>query len=325
MRPGGVCNAASDAYACIMSTRVLTVQSHVVRGYVGNKAAVFPLQLLGIEVDAINSVQFSNHTGYKSFRGERLDGDQLRALLDGLSANSLVDGQYSHLLTGYIGSLSFLQAVAHVASTLRAGNPDLQYVCDPVLGDGGKLYVPEQLVEAYKTDVIPLANIVTPNQFEASLLTGIPVVSLADALAACDKLHAMGPHTVVITSMDVPDDNGAALTLVGSTALPQAPGMPSKFTLRVPKRPGYFTGTGDLTAALLLARFAQTPDALASAAELAIASVQGVIAQTAEAAAQPGAPAPPAGIELRLVAGAGHITQPRVVHRATDASVSASM
>ena len=249
-------------------------------------------------------------------RGERLDGSQLLSLLEGLTENGLVEGAYSHLLTGYIGSLSFLQSVAQVASTLRAGNPGLVYVCDPVLGDAGKLYVPPELVEAYVTHIVPLANVVTPNQFEASLLTGREVSTLGEAIAACDALHALGPSTVVITSMDLPDDDGSHLTLVGSTTMPQAAGRPQRFTLRVPKLPGYFTGTGDLTAALLLARFAQQPDCLASACELAVASVQGVISGTAAATALPGAPGPPAGMELRLVGNAGHITAPEVVHKA---------
>ena len=118
--------------------RVLSIQSHVVHGHVGNKSAVFPLQLLGFEVDPINSVQFSNHTGYsKGFRGQVLQGDQLWELVEGLDANELLS--YTHLLTGYIGSKSFLETVLRVLRRLREVNPDLIYVCDPVLGDNGKL------------------------------------------------------------------------------------------------------------------------------------------------------------------------------------------
>ena len=118
--------------------RVLSIQSHVVHGHVGNKSAVFPLQLLGFEVDPINSVQFSNHTGYSNgFRGQVLQGDQLWELVEGLDANELLS--YTHLLTGYIGSKSFLETVLRVLRRLREVNPDLIYVCDPVLGDNGKL------------------------------------------------------------------------------------------------------------------------------------------------------------------------------------------
>ena len=144
--------------------RVLSIQSHVVHGYVGNKSAVFPLQLLGVEVDPVNSVQFCNHTGYAAgVRGDVLQGDQLRALVDGLGANGLLSG-YTHLLTGYIGSPSFLRAVVDALVAMRAANaPEtVAYFCDPVLGDGGRLYVPEALVEIYRDEVVPLATVRTP-------------------------------------------------------------------------------------------------------------------------------------------------------------------
>lgn len=135
--------AAEDSGA-----RVLSIQSHVVQGYVGNKSAVFPLQLLGMDVDIINSVQFSNHTGYKVFKGKRLDGADLHELLDGMETNNLLRDAHSHLLTGYIGSVSLLDAIVRVYKRLRAAHSDpskLLYVCDPVMGDLGKLYVPLEL------------------------------------------------------------------------------------------------------------------------------------------------------------------------------------
>eukprot|EP01051_Picozoa_sp_SAG22_P032396 SAG22_NODE_13642_length_399_cov_1.373333_1_plen_117_part_10 len=108
--------------------------------------AVFPLQLLGMEVDPVNSVQFSNHTGYKNgWTGKCLEGDDLLSLVEGLEKNGLLQG-YTHLLTGYIGSASFAKTITKVLAKLRAANPDLIYVCDPVMGDEGRLYVPEELV-----------------------------------------------------------------------------------------------------------------------------------------------------------------------------------
>ena len=139
--------------------RVLSIQSHVVSGYVGNKSATFPLQLLGFEVsrerdlflprlllsqvDAINSVQFSNHTGYHAgVRGQVLDDAQLQELVDGLDANNI--NHYSHIINGYIGSKSFLTKLGEVVSHLKSVNPSLIYVCDPVMGDTGPgLYVPK--------------------------------------------------------------------------------------------------------------------------------------------------------------------------------------
>jgi len=145
--------AAAAAAAATPTPRVLSIQSHTVHGYVGNKAAVFPLQLLGFEVDPVNSVQFSNHTGYAAgWTGEVLQGAQLNALVDGLESNALLAG-YSHMLTGYIGSASFLSAVLKTLGRVRAASPGVSFLCDPVMGDHGKLYVPEELVQIYREQV----------------------------------------------------------------------------------------------------------------------------------------------------------------------------
>ena len=139
---------------------------------VGNKAAVFPLQLLGFDVDIINSVQFSNHTGYPfGWEGDVLDGTKLGQLIDGMERNGLLssnaddgssdecDGRIGNILTGYIGSESFLSAVVKVVQKLKGLNPKCRYICDPVLGDMGRFYVPKELVHIYKRDVLPLVSI----------------------------------------------------------------------------------------------------------------------------------------------------------------------
>ena len=129
--------------------RVLSIQSHVVHGYVGNKSATFPLQLLGFDVDPVNSVHFSNHTGYPGgFAGDVLKGEQLWALYEGLKKNGLARA-YTHVLTGYIGAVDFLRTVVRLVRDIRAQKPDsnVPYYCDPVLGDNGKCYVPQALIE----------------------------------------------------------------------------------------------------------------------------------------------------------------------------------
>lgn len=293
------------------SHRVLSIQSHVVHGYVGNKAAVLPLQLLNFEVDAINSVQFSNNTGYPSWKGTVMSGEQLLEVLDGLEANGLLAG-YSHLLTGYIGSVSLLRAIVQVAERLRRYNPGLVYVCDPVMGDEGRLYCRPEMPEAFRTDIIPLASVLTPNQFEAELLTGLRIASEAEALAACAALHARGPHTVVITSSDLPG-HASSVTVVASTTRAQEAGAPQRLRLRVPRLQAYFTGTGDLLSALLLGWMSRHPANLKLAVELAVAGLQGVLRDTAAHAADMlaagssgcGGQPPPAALararELRLV------------------------
>ena len=233
--------------------RVLSLQSHVVHGYVGNKSAVFPLQLLGFDVDIVNTVQFSNHTGYASFTGEKLDGDQLCNLMDGLDANDLMSS-YTHLLTGYAGTKSFVEAIVKVATRLKSKNPDLVYVCDPVLGDNNKLYVPKELVKVYSEDVVPLANVLLPNQFEAELLSGIKIECEKDALKVCETLHDRGPSIIVITSLSLKDDDddddneGEILMLLSHREKDSR----HAYIVRVPRLDSYFTGTGDLTAALML-------------------------------------------------------------------------
>ncbi|KAK2570794.1 Pyridoxal kinase [Acropora cervicornis] len=121
----------------IETCRVLSIQSHVVSGYVGNDSATFPLQVLGFEVDTINSVQLSNHTGYEHIKGQVLDAKELKVLFEGLKLNNI--HFYSHLLT----------------------------VCDPVMGDAGQFYVPEELMPVYRDQILPQVDIITPNQFEA--------------------------------------------------------------------------------------------------------------------------------------------------------------
>lgn len=253
--------------------RVLSIQSHTVQGYVGNKAAVFPLQLLGFDVDPINSVQFSNHTGYPTVRGQVLNGEQLWTLIEGLEANDLL--VYTHLLTGYIGSVSFLETILRVVEKLRSVNPDMIYVCDPVLGDDGDFYVPSELVPVYREKVIPVASMLTPNQFEAEKLTGFSISSEAEALSACNALHYAGPPKVVITSMELE----GMLFLVGSHEKIKGQ-PPEQFKVIMPKIPAYFTGTGDLMTALLLGWSKKYPDEFWKAAELAVASLQAVLHRT---------------------------------------------
>ena len=266
---------------------VLSIQSHVVHGYVGNRSAVFPLQLLGLEVDVINTVHFSNHTGYPTVRGPIMDGATLLDVVGGLEANGLL--RYSHMLTGYIGSESVLDAIVGVLAKIKAANPSgrVSYVCDPVLGDNGRLYTRPELVALYRERVVPLADLVTPNHFELELLTGLEVRTERDAIDAVSRLHSMGPATVVVTTLDLgskADDIASHVEVIASTTLPQDADQPRQFKLRVPRLRGesaHFTGSGDLTAALLLAWCDRMPGRLLEAVDRAMASVFTVLEATA--------------------------------------------
>ncbi|XP_034672930.1 pyridoxal kinase isoform X4 [Vitis riparia] len=311
--------------------RVLSIQSHTVQGYVGNKSAVFPLQLLGYDVDPINSVQFSNHTGYPTFKGQVLNGQQLGDLIAGLEENNLL--YYTHLLTGYIGSVSFLNAVLEVVHKLRSVNPKLTYVCDPVMGDDGKLYVPTELVAIYREKVVPVASMLTPNQFEAELLTGFRscmlqearhvmscgrIVAEKDGREACNILHASGPSKVVITSINMEGN----LLLIGSHQKEKGH-SPDQFKIVMPKIPAYFTGTGDLMTALLLGwsnvmllNSIKYPDNLDKAAELAVSSLQALLQRTLADYVKAGFAPQSSSLEIRLVQSQDDIRHPEVKYKA---------
>ncbi|KAJ3339078.1 hypothetical protein HDU93_008664 [Gonapodya sp. JEL0774] len=295
--------------------RILSIQSHVVSGYVGNRAATFPLQLLGFEVDVLNTVQLSNHTGYGQWKGDRYTPEQVASLFAGLELNGLTKG-YTHLLTGYLGVPGNGPAIVEILQKLRVTNPNLHFVLDPVMGDEGKLYVPQEMVTLYREQLAPLASLVTPNGFETQLLSQSPdpLTSFPSVLSAIRRIHGLGVPHVVVTSIELsvgvpdlwPSDGTTAsqwLYLIGSTRATLAtarspnhvdsstdttqsssPVNDEVFCLRFPKLDGYFVGTGDLFAGLLSARMdfshAIPSAALRSACELALATTQAVLKVT---------------------------------------------
>ncbi|OMH85988.1 Pyridoxal kinase [Zancudomyces culisetae] len=254
--------------------KVLSVQSHVVSGYVGNRAATFPMQYLGLDVDVINTVQFSNHTQYEGFSGQAFGAQHVLDLFNMVSKNGLHD--YDFLLSGYMGTAENVDAVKEICQRLRENNKKLFFVLDTVLGDYGSLYVPEALIGLYKKVLCPLASLVTPNQFEAELLTDRKIKVLQDAVDVINDLHDIGIPNVVVTSAeleDVHDESLGAevekqLHLIGSQLVVNCKCSGSDcgdckncytrqmFIISFPFLSGYFTGAGDLFCSLLLARIA---------------------------------------------------------------------
>ncbi|CAG9825137.1 unnamed protein product [Phaedon cochleariae] len=292
------------------SPRVLSIQSHVVSGYVGNKSAVFPMQLLGLEVDFINSVQLSTHTGYKNVKGQILSEKDLADLIEGLTLNDI--DFYSHLLTGYIGSKSFLKQVATVVKHLKQKNPNLIYVCDPVLGDNGKLYVPEDLVEVYKTSVLSLADIITPNLFEAELLTDIKITDVDHVWKAIDVLHSKGCNTVIISSAEI-SQNPNSLSVYASSRT----GKVQKLSMELKKIPWNFTGTGDLFAALILSWMHKSSNDLKQSLENTIATLQAILKRTVDSINCGGDQiVTPQQKELKLVQSKDDIERPKITYKA---------
>ncbi|XP_060267260.1 pyridoxal kinase isoform X1 [Ovis aries] len=285
--------------------RVLSIQSHVVRGYVGNRAATFPLQVLGFEVDAVNSVQFSNHTGYSHWKGQVLNSDELQELYDGLKLNHV--NQYDYVLTGYTRDKSFLAMVVDIVQELKQQNPRLVYVCDPVMGDQrngeGAMYVPDDLLPVYREKVVPVADIITPNQFEAELLTGRKIHSQEEALEVMDMLHSMGPDTVVITSSDLLSPRGSDyLMALGSqrTRAPDGSVVTQRIRMEMHKVDAVFVGTGDLFAAMLLAWTHKHPNNLKVACEKTVSAMHHVLQRTIKCAkGRPGRQAGGQGVGQR--------------------------
>ncbi|KAH9941968.1 Ribokinase-like protein [Amylocystis lapponica] len=249
-----------------MPGRVLSIQSHVAFGYVGGKAAVFPLQCLGYDVDVVNTVNFSNHSGYGRFGGSRATAAELSGIFQYMEQNGLLFPD--RLLTGYIPGADAVSAVKELASKLRQKKPELVYLLDPVLGDAGRLYVAPDCVPIYRA-ALPLATIITPNWFEVEVLTEVQLADPASLRRALRVLHDdyHVPH-VVISSIPLrrwlraelpahirlPADAADAdfLLCICSSA---AGAPPDVHVQCVPCLPGYFSGVGDLFSALVLAHF----------------------------------------------------------------------
>ncbi|XP_040588372.1 pyridoxal kinase [Mesocricetus auratus] len=305
--------------------RVLSIQSHVVRGYVGNRAAMFPLQVLGFEVDAVNSVQFSNHAGYAHWKGQVLNSQELHELYEGLKMNSV--NKYDYVLTGYTRDKSFLAMVVDIVRELKQQNSMLMYVCDPVMGDKwngeGSMYVPQDLLPVYRDKVVPVADIITPNQFEAELLSGRKIHSEEEALEVMDMLHCMGPDTVVITSSDLLSPRGTDyLIALGSQRMrkPDGSTVTQRIRMEMRKVDAVFVGTGDLFAAMLLAWTHKHPDNLKAACEKTVSAMQHVLERTircAKAQAGEGQKPSPAQLELRMVQSKKDIEDPEIIVQAT--------
>lgn len=238
---------------------VLSVQSHVVHGYVGNRAGTFPLQLQGWDVDELNTVQLSNHTGYGQTKGMRFTAEQISEQYDGLKA---IDISYDALLTGYVPSAEGVEEVGRIGVDLRKRFPKLLWLLDPVLGDDGRLYVSESVIPVYR-NILKTGSVtlITPNQFEAETLTGIKIKSRQDVLEVLRVLHTeyKAPN-VVLSSVTLPCDDSLEdsqkdlIYSIGSTVSPRD-NAPRPFYYSYPALKSYFTGTGDLFAALAVDRF----------------------------------------------------------------------
>jgi len=253
---------------------ILSIQSHVVYGYVGNRAATFPLQRLGHEVYTINTVQFSNHTGYGKWRGEIFSPEHIAELAQGL-ADLGVLLECQAVLSGYLGKPEIGHEVLRIVQTCRQANPKLTYLCDPVMGDVGRgIFVDSQIPAFIKAHAVPQASILTPNHFEMELLVGHSIQSLEEARLACINLRSHSQQIIVITSFKREDAPPNILEMFLSTL--EGCFLITTPYLDFPKPPN---GTGDLFSALFLGHYLQQNDPV-SALELSASSIYGILAFT---------------------------------------------
>jgi pyridoxine kinase len=279
---------------------ILSIQSHVAYGHVGNSAAVFPLQRMGVEVWPIHTVQFSNHTGYGKWRGRVFDAALIRELVAGIEQRECL-GECDGVLSGYMGEADIGAAILDAVATVKHANPSAKYCCDPVIGDVGRgIFVREGVPAFMKEKAVPAADIITPNQFELDYLAGCESRTLADVLGAVKAVHALGPRAVLVTSLHIDDTPDNAIDLLASDET-------GRFRLRTPKLRLVVNGAGDAIAALFFAHYlgsGKIRDALSNAASATF----GVLTKTAEV----GAP------EIQLVAAQDEIVKPSRVFEAEE-------
>jgi pyridoxine kinase len=280
---------------------ILSIQSHVAYGHVGNSAAVFPLQRLGIEVWPVHTVQFSNHTGYGEWKGRVFDAALIGEVVAGIEQRGVL-GECDGVLSGYMGGADIGGAVLDAVAAVKRANPSARYCCDPVLGDVGRgIFVREGIPEFMKAKAVPAADVITPNQFELDYLSGRASKTLRQARDAVKAVHDLGPRAILVTSLHTDETPEDAIDLLASDAR-------EVFLVRTPRLPLTINGAGDAIAALFFAHYLRSGkiDAALSAAASAI---YGVLAKTAEAGAR----------EIQLVAAQDEIVQPSRVFEAVVA------
>ena len=254
---------------------ILSIQSHVAYGHVGNASAVFPMQRLGVEVWPIHTVQFSNHTGYGSWKGRVFDGPAIEELVDGIAERGVLP-RCDGVLSGYMGSADIGNAILSTVARVREANPQALFCCDPVIGDFGRgVFVRPGIPEFMREQAVPAADIITPNQFELDFLSGLATDTLASVKEAVSAVHLLGPKVVLVTSLEAKETPAGSIDLLA--------GEGGRFwRVRTPKLSLSVNGAGDAIAALFFVHYVRSRQAAAALGEAA-ASVYGLLKRTEEA------------------------------------------
>ena len=261
-----------------MPLTIMSIQSSVAYGHVGNSAAVFPLQRTGVEVWPVNTVHFSNHTGYGSWRGMVLPVDGVAEVILGIEERGVLH-ECDGVLSGYMGDASLGEVILDAFQRVKGANPDAIYCCDPVMGDVGRgFFVRPGIPELLRDRALPVATIITPNQFELEYLSNRPVTNLESALAAVELVMAAGPRVVLVTSLrraDARSDRIEMLAVEENRA----------YVLETPLLPLAVNGAGDMTAALFFVHWLKSRS-IRDALEMTGAAVFAVLEATAKSNAR---------------------------------------
>ncbi|SDH27122.1 pyridoxal kinase PdxY [Microbacterium pygmaeum] len=274
--------------------KILSIQSAVAYGHVGNSAAVFPLQRIGVEVLPVYTVNFSNHTGYGAWRGPMISPDDVRDVITGIGERGVFP-EIDVVLSGYQGGEGIAQVILEAVAQVKAANPAAVYACDPVMGNAKSgCFVAPAIPVLLRDRVIPAADIITPNQFELGYLTGTEPDTLESTLASADAARAMGPSTVLVTSVERPDREAGTIEMLVVTG-------EGAWIVQTPLLPMKANGSGDVTAALFTAHFVSSGDA-ADALARTVSSVYDLLELTYESGER----------ELQLVEAQESYARPRM-------------
>jgi len=271
---------------------ILSIQSSVAYGHVGNSAAVFPFQRLGFSVWPVNTIHFRNHTGYGHWRGPVLSADDVADVVRGIEDRGVLPA-CDAVLSGYLGDTSLGRVVLDAVAKVKEANPRAVYCCDPVMGDTGRGFFVRSGIPGFMHDeAVPAADVITPNQFELEFLTGRTIVTLDDALAAAEGALVLGPGLVLVTSLVRRDVPPGTIEMLAASA-------EGVWLVCTPLLPLSVNGAGDVASALFLAhllRGERTEEALSKTAS----SVYAVLEETHRAHSQ----------EIRLIAAQDAIADP---------------
>lgn len=276
------------------TVNILSIQSSVAYGHVGNSAAVFPLQRIGHEVWPVYTVNFSNHTGYGSWRGPMIPAEEVSAIITGIEERGAL-GEVDAVLSGYQGGSDIADVIIDAVARVKAANPAAVYSCDPVMGNAKSgCHVADTIPPLLRDRVVPAADIISPNQFELGYLTGVAASDLDSTMHAIAAAQEMGPRTVLVTSVERPDRPAGTIEMIAAND-------EGAWIVQTPYLPFKRNGSGDVTTALFTGHYLSTGDAADALARTA-SSVYDLVENTYQAGSQ----------ELQLVESQEAYANPRL-------------